>query len=154
MKTFAYVGAAALGLVLLSCASQPMQTAGGPDAQLKAVAAGIAAACPASAADTSASRDACSERLGRLAALDSATPNPPGILWGGMAKDGDFEPTHSKLTRLDGLVWRKLYLSLFSFPGTYTIEAWHEKLGTKSGTVTVTEGGAATTEFTFGPATS
>ena len=39
-----------------------------------------------------------------------------------MAKDGDFEPTHSKLTRLDGLVWRKLYLSLFSFPGTYTIE--------------------------------
>lgn len=32
--------------------------------------------------------------------------------------------------------------------GTYTVEAWHEKLGTKSATVTVS-GGAATTDFSF-----
>jgi plastocyanin len=33
-------------------------------------------------------------------------------------------------------------------PGTYTLEAWHEKLGTKTATVTVTATGG-TTSFTF-----
>lgn len=34
-------------------------------------------------------------------------------------------------------------------PGTYTLEAWHEKLGTQTASVTVAEGGAATSDFTF-----
>jgi len=34
----------------------------------------------------------------------------------------DYEPSHNKLTRLDGFVWRKLYLSLFAFSGTHKIE--------------------------------
>jgi len=34
-------------------------------------------------------------------------------------------------------------------PGTYTIEAWHEKYGTQVATVTVTAGGAKTQDFTF-----
>jgi len=34
--------------------------------------------------------------------------------------------------------------------GTYTIEAWHEKLGTKTGTATVAANGTATTNFSFG----
>lgn len=33
--------------------------------------------------------------------------------------------------------------------GTYEIEAWHEKLGTKTATVTVTDGAAAVSDFTF-----
>ncbi len=33
--------------------------------------------------------------------------------------------------------------------GTYTLEAWHEKLGTKTATVTVTDNGSATTSFSF-----
>jgi len=33
--------------------------------------------------------------------------------------------------------------------GTYTIEAWHEKLGTQDQQVTVTDGGTATVSFTF-----
>jgi len=33
--------------------------------------------------------------------------------------------------------------------GTYTIEAWHEKLGTKTGTVTIAGGAVATADFTF-----
>jgi hypothetical protein len=36
-------------------------------------------------------------------------------------------------------------------PGTYTIEAWHEKLGTQTASVTVAEA-AATLDFTFRPA--
>ena len=35
-------------------------------------------------------------------------------------------------------------------PGTYTVEAWHEKLGTKTATVTIPAGGASqTVDFTF-----
>jgi hypothetical protein len=37
--------------------------------------------------------------------------------------------------------------------GTYELEAWHEKLGTRTATVTVTDGGAGTADFSFGPAT-
>lgn len=37
--------------------------------------------------------------------------------------------------------------------GTYQIEAWHEKLGTKTATVTVTDGAAAVSDFTFAPPT-
>jgi hypothetical protein len=121
MKIVSRFGVAALGLMLLSCASQPEAPAG-PDAQLRTLAVDIAAACPASAAKGAGGRDACSQKLGRLGPLQSAIVANKGILWGGMAKDGDFEPKDSKLTRLDGLVWSKLYLSLFSFPGTYTIE--------------------------------
>jgi len=34
-------------------------------------------------------------------------------------------------------------------PGTYTIEAWHEKYGTQTATVTVTAGAPKTADFTF-----
>ena len=36
-------------------------------------------------------------------------------------------------------------------PGTYEIEAWHEKLGTKTGTVTVAADKPAKVDFTFSP---
>jgi plastocyanin len=35
--------------------------------------------------------------------------------------------------------------------GTYTIEAWHESLGSQTTSVTVAEGGAATADFAFKP---
>jgi len=34
-------------------------------------------------------------------------------------------------------------------PGTYTIEAWHEKLGTQTQKVTLAEKGSAEVTFTF-----
>jgi hypothetical protein len=37
--------------------------------------------------------------------------------------------------------------------GTYELEAWHEKFGTRTISVTVAEGGSATAEFSFGPTT-
>jgi plastocyanin len=36
-------------------------------------------------------------------------------------------------------------------PGTYTVEAWHEKLGTQTGTVTVGKGETKTQDFNFTP---
>ena len=35
--------------------------------------------------------------------------------------------------------------------GTYTIEAWHEKMGTQTQSVTVSDDGAAAADFTFAP---
>ena len=37
--------------------------------------------------------------------------------------------------------------------GSYTLEAWHEKLGALSAQVTVTENGSATAQFAFGQKT-
>jgi hypothetical protein len=39
-------------------------------------------------------------------------------------------------------------------PGTYTVEAWHEKLGTKTVQVTVAAQETKQADFTFGPATA
>ena len=39
-------------------------------------------------------------------------------------------------------------------PGTYTVEAWHEKLGTKTAQVTVAAQETKTADFAFGPATA
>jgi hypothetical protein len=36
-------------------------------------------------------------------------------------------------------------------PGTYEIEAWHEKLGTRTATVTVAAAGPAKADFSFAP---
>ena len=36
-------------------------------------------------------------------------------------------------------------------PGTYEVEAWHEKLGVRTGSVTVATGSAATVDFSFAP---
>jgi plastocyanin len=36
--------------------------------------------------------------------------------------------------------------------GTYEVEAWHEKLGTKTMSITVPDGGSATADFAFAPA--
>src|SRR6202012_4232925 len=61
----------------------------------------------------------CSEKLGKLDALASVTSD--SLLWGATQNAG-FDPSKDKLTRLDAMVWRKLYLSLFAFPGGHSIE--------------------------------
>lgn len=64
--------------------------------------------------------------------------------------------------------WMQAYVAVMSHPffavtdkdgqftlenlpaGTYTVEAWHERLGTQTAEVTVADGEAATADFTFG----
>jgi hypothetical protein len=88
--------------------------------EMDSLAKAIAAACPLSAASEGVTaRDACADRLGKLKALQSLAGD--SVLWGA-ATTNDYEPSHNKLTRLDAFVWRKLYLSLFAFPGTHTVE--------------------------------
>jgi hypothetical protein len=87
---------------------------------LNMVATAITAACPKDAASEGVpARDACADRLGKLKALQAVSND--SLLWGA-STNRDYEPGHNKLTRLDAFVWRKLYLSLFAFSGTYTVE--------------------------------
>ncbi len=112
----------ALAWVLPACAPQPEPAAtpaNGPSA-IAIIGQAIVRACPATDADQGvAARDACADRLGRMAQLAAVTPRE-GLRWGATLNAG-FNPDTDKMTRLDGFVWRKLYLSLFSFSG-FSIE--------------------------------
>jgi plastocyanin len=73
------------------------------------------------------------------------------------------------LVKCDVHPWMSAYVGVFSHPyfavsgkdgkfaidgvpdGTYDVEAWHEKLGVKSGKVTVAAGKPATIDFSFAP---
>jgi plastocyanin len=73
------------------------------------------------------------------------------------------------LVKCDVHPWMSAYVGVFTNPffavsgadgkfsipglpdGTYELEAWHEKLGVKAGTVTVAAGKPATVDFTFAP---
>jgi plastocyanin len=73
------------------------------------------------------------------------------------------------LVKCDVHPWMSAYVGVFSNPffavsgpdgkfaipnlpdGTYEVEAWHEKLGTKSGSVTVAGGKPGTVDFAFAP---
>ena len=73
------------------------------------------------------------------------------------------------LVKCDVHPWMSAYVGVFSNPyfavsgpdgkfsipglpaGTYEVEAWHEKLGVKSGSVTIAGGKAATLDFAFAP---
>jgi hypothetical protein len=114
--------AAGAGLLLTACAPHPESVAAAdPDTAIRTIGAAIIRACPASDADQGVkARDACADRLGKMAQLAEVT-EPSGLRWGATI-NASFNPITDKLTRLDGFVWRKLYLSLFAFTG-FSIEA-------------------------------
>lgn len=112
---------AALAAGFVSVAAYAQQPAD-PNAKIIDIANAIMSACPSrDAARGIPSRDACADSLGKMGVLASAMSDENGVVWGG-TKDQQFDPSKDKLTRLDALVWRKLYLSLFAFDGTYKIQ--------------------------------
>lgn len=93
-----------------SMLAPPQQTS----AAVAALGATLVRTCPERDADQGPkARDLCAEKLGKMAQLARVMP-PNGLRWGGTI-NASFNPDTDKLTRLDGLVWRKLYLSLFAF---------------------------------------
>lgn len=77
-------------------------------------------ACPlADPADTEA-RDRAATLLARSALVRDAFAE--SFLWGTQRAPGLLRPQDSNLTRFSPLVWRKMYLSLFMFPGDFRVE--------------------------------
>jgi hypothetical protein len=85
------------------------------------VAQNLARACPPEGLAEPETRDRCADALADDAVL-SASLREPYLRWGGQAADAGLDLERSNTTRLDPLVWRRLYLSTFAFPGDHRIE--------------------------------
>ncbi|MBS1152044.1 MAG: hypothetical protein H6Q89_3742, partial [Myxococcaceae bacterium] len=89
------------------------------------LAAGLHSACPPSAADDEQARNQCSAALTDFALLRDSMAQP--FLWGGQQEqDGGVDDGWKldlHVTKFDPRVFRRLYLSLYSFPPEHTVEA-------------------------------
>jgi hypothetical protein len=111
---------AAFGLVLAGCGDEAVPVADADEALARQIAAGIVAACPAAALDDQDARDACADGLTELEVLRDAMNEP--FFWGAQGADAGYEFALSGKTHFNPLVWRRMYLSTYAFPGDYSIE--------------------------------
>lgn len=113
-------------LCLLLAAGAPLLGCTGDDvpAEDRALASEIAqaiiAACPPAPPDDETARAACASNLTGLAILRDSMAEP--FLWGAQKPGASYRLTESDTTRFNPFVWRRMYLSLFTFTGTYSIE--------------------------------
>jgi mono/diheme cytochrome c family protein len=80
----------------------------------------IIAVCPLAAPTDEAARDRSADTLAQSTLLRQALADP--FYWGGQRTPTSYRPAQSNLTLFNPFLWRRLYLSLFMFPGTYTIQ--------------------------------
>ncbi len=93
----------------------------GTDAQLaKKVGEALVAACPLSDPGDEAARHACSSKLTDSQVLRDVMATP--FLWGQQVEP-DVYTTDTDMTRFEPRLWRRAYLSLYSFPPEFTVEA-------------------------------
>lgn len=92
-----------------------------PDrAVARAIAEALIAACPPADPGNARARDQAAARLGQSTLLRDAIRDP--IFWGGHLAGHSYRPEDNTLTLFNPFVWRRIYLSLFMFPGEYQIE--------------------------------
>ncbi len=90
------------------------------DATLAAeIAQGIIAACPAADPSDEKARADCAQKLTDLQVFADAIQEP--LMYGGQ-KPGAGYRLDKSTTKFNGLVWRRMYCSLFMFDGTYSLE--------------------------------
>jgi hypothetical protein len=83
------------------------------------IARGLIAASPTADPADARARDAAAQRLSQLGELLGATGER--ILWGGFDAQKGYNPQAYRLTEFSPLVWAKVYLSTFTFPGAYEV---------------------------------
>jgi hypothetical protein len=114
----------ALALSSMVLCSACVSGAGSDRELAESIATGLHAACPPSGADDEQARNACAAALTDFGLLRDSMANP--FLWGGQPEqDGGVEDgwnLESHVTRFNPRVWRRLYLSLYSFPKDHTVE--------------------------------
>jgi hypothetical protein len=97
---------------------QTVGTATDIHTKLEALAKEIARLSPPAAKNDEAARDAAAKGLRESALMDQLTPNLIG--WGQYGGKS-YDPAKNTLTDFNSLVWRTMYLSLFTFTGEHTI---------------------------------
>jgi hypothetical protein len=80
----------------------------------------LASACPPNALEDAEDRTRCADALTREPTLLAA--NSAYLRWGGQTAGAGYEIANSNTTLFDPLVWRRLYLSTFAFPGEHRVE--------------------------------
>lgn len=83
------------------------------------VARALADACPVAAADSLPARDACAQALAQMALLKDSMRTP--FFWGAQRLDAGYDYAAAVKTVFNPLVFRKMYLSTFMFPGGATV---------------------------------
>jgi hypothetical protein len=97
------------------------RASGDPDLTLaKAIAEELIAACPLANPGDERARDLAADRLAQSALLRDAVQDP--MLWGGHIPGHSYRPEDNSLTLFNPFVWRRMYVSLFMFTGTYQVE--------------------------------
>lgn len=84
------------------------------------IAQGLIAACPLADPGDEKARDLSADKLTQFTLLRDSMNDP--IYWGGHTAGASYAPADSQLTLFNPFVWRRMYLSLFMFTGTYRIE--------------------------------
>lgn len=130
-------GLSACLLPALSCSSPPPETrpaapiAAQAPSDIERIAHELIAASPVTDDSDPAARDAAAKRLGECRTLLGATG--PLVLWGGYHPAQGYDPEayqldqfdpstpRYQLTELNPLVWARLYLSTFMYPGDYQV---------------------------------
>ncbi len=84
------------------------------------IAQGIIAACPLADAQDEKARDLSAVKLTQFTLLRDSLNDP--LYWGAHTPGQSYAPGLSQLTLFNPLVWRRMYLSLFMFPGQYRLE--------------------------------
>jgi hypothetical protein len=106
-------------LLVASGVAVPQQTS--DDVRLaQKIAEGLIAACPLADPTDEKARDQSAEKLTRFTLLRESSRDP--IHWGGHTAGKSYAPEASQTTLFNPFVWRRMYLSLFMFPGPYRME--------------------------------
>ena len=83
------------------------------------IASGLSSACPEASADDELARNECSAALTDFGLLRDSMVNP--FLWGGQQADGAWL-LEDHVTMFNPRVFRRMYLSLYSFPKEHRVE--------------------------------
>ena len=86
-----------------------------------AIGSALARDCPPDSLDAISAHRQCADALTQDATLRASLPSF-ALRWGAQAAGAGFDLTRSNTTWLDSLVWTRLYLSTFAFPGGHRIE--------------------------------
>jgi hypothetical protein len=97
----------------VACASDDNPKASGSETLASALAEALVTACPLADADDADARTDCAEALANVKVLREQVKAP--LLWGAQKTAGVYDLTQSNTTAFDPYVYRRLYLSTFSF---------------------------------------
>jgi hypothetical protein len=106
-------------LVPTSCGSSA-ETPDDAPALARALVDTLTAACPTAGAGDEEARRACADALAQSPLLRERMAEP--FDWGGQSSTAGLEFEKSNRTDFNPRVWRRLYLSTFMFPGSYSLE--------------------------------